>query len=803
MAIKDLRQWMAWNIQQPTAIQQPVQKPMIWPIQKPKIQGRGATSLFSDEQEKYNQMTTDGLDDATARSLISKKRKSLLTDITPDEAKVLMQMQKDWLDSETSVKVVRENRYKNLPLYKKALKIPFDASVWATWLATEQVWNVLDFLTWWTTDLWEQWQEAREIARRTTWDSLPSKIWAGILWAWEMMAVWPTKVAPTLLWRTAQWAATFWAIWAAEPILEKGADVTPWEIAMWWVKWAAIWAVATPIVEKLVAPAIWTVVKKVWKYWTAWIKWATKWVPIKIKTPGGKEKIVWLEKWVSWWIKWFKKSIWRDIKWTKPTQFAKATTKEEKWREFLYEAVNPTKQETKAILKKRADDLIPYIDTKKPLSNTLEKVRERITIDQAKALNSMKNYEKTVWVKWTLKTEPIITKIEKLYKKKVWKSYIDKEWAKFADDMMDTLKWFWKEVKDKDIITIRRAWDKIEKKNKWFMQSAETSKKWEIYWDANKFFREEIKLSNPEYAKFLEKYHKTTTIGDVIQATIDRRVWQQWGWFIRRWLETWTRIMWAWTWWIPWYVASEALIQWAKLLSSPAVKLSRWAWLLKKWATLKSKLWKYGVDNISRGKSIDYSKGGKTSVKKIKELLAVKSEKKQPKLTKKVKKEAVKKPAITKRRTTSEILSIWKPKWKPSNKVFYHATNQKRANSIIKSKWFKAWGANKIQPVNWFVARKPLNQYWDVIVEIKPKWKIKILTIWTDKYKTFSKKFKIKWVNELSDYKLRTELVTKAKKTGYDLLDFGWEQIVLNNSKFTYLKKANKIKKPKVIKPKK
>ena len=34
-------------------------------------------------------------------------------------------------------------------------------------------------------------------------------------------------------------------------------------------------------------------------------------------------------------------------------------------------------------------------------------------------------------------------------------------------------------------------------------------------------------------------------------------------------------------------------------------------------------------------------------------------------------------------------------------------------------------------------------------------------------------------------------------KAGYDLLDFGWEQIVLNNGKFTYLKKAipNKLRK--------
>ena len=54
--------------------------------------------------------------------------------------------------------------------------------------------------------------------------------------------------------------------------------------------------------------------------------------------------------------------------------------------------------------------------------------------------------------------------------------------------------------------------------------SAEATSKGDIFGEANKVFREEIRKSNPEYAKELQDYHKTATLSDVLGATIQRRV---------------------------------------------------------------------------------------------------------------------------------------------------------------------------------------------------------------------------------------------------------------------------------------
>ena len=66
-----------------------------------------------------------------------------------------------------------------------------------------------------------------------------------------------------------------------------------------------------------------------------------------------------------------------------------------------------------------------------------------------------------------------------------------------------------------------------------FMQSAEANTKGELFNEANKFLREEIRRSNPEYAKYLEKYHKTRTLSDILDATIQRRTGQTQGGFLR------------------------------------------------------------------------------------------------------------------------------------------------------------------------------------------------------------------------------------------------------------------------------
>lgn len=75
------------------------------------------------------------------------------------------------------------------------------------------------------------------------------------------------------------------------------------------------------------------------------------------------------------------------------------------------------------------------------------------------------------------------------------------------------------------------------------MQSAEATSKGDIFADANRFFREEIKKSNPEYARYLEKAHKTITLSDILEATIQRRTGQTQGGFLRKASENTARVV--------------------------------------------------------------------------------------------------------------------------------------------------------------------------------------------------------------------------------------------------------------------
>lgn len=320
--------------------------------------------------------------------------------------------------------------------------------------------------------------------------------------------------------------------------------------------------------------------------WPTWAKWAIK---------AWKWVVKWAEK-----IADTAKNLSEKLKTVKVDN---ATKQIERWEDILFEAVNPTTRENKAVLKQRVQDLLPYIDNN-PLKNSLEDVKARIDTVKTNAGKSMEDYEINIGVKWNVETAPIIKKLKEKYQEKIWDSFINADEAKMSQQLIDTLKWFWDNVKDADIIKIRRAWDKIIEKNKWFMQSADANSKWDIFADANKFFREEIKKSNPEYAKYLNDYHKSTTLSDVLDATIQRRVWQQKGWFIKKWLEIWARVTWAWTWWLPGYLATEALIQWANVLSWPGFKLTRWAKLLKKGKkALESNKTKNGVDSNASNSS--------------------------------------------------------------------------------------------------------------------------------------------------------------------------------------------------------
>jgi len=404
--------------------------------QTPQTAWRGASNLFKDEQDIYNRMTNDWLDDTTARWLITKKRKTLLKDISQDEWKVLTQMQEDWLDSEIAVKVIREHRYKNLPLWKKALKIPFDASVAATWMATEQVWNVLDFATGWQTELWTQWREAREVAKRTTGDSIWAKIWETTLWAWEMLAVWPTKIASTLKWRALQWAAVWWAIWAWSPILEKGADVTPWEIVWGGLKWAAFWAAATPILEKAVLPILAWTASKIGKYWTAWIKGWAKWlwksVARDVKRPFERIKLEWVApkqaaKLSTKANRFNAKDIedFKRITWESPWEFATKRGMNKVWDQAVDEATTLWKKSIN-----EADDALKAIDWNYKIDkwtdylwNMLDdlswRLKKTLSGDSKKVATLLEKYKSS----WLTMSE--INDIKRLYSKNYKYSWLD------------------------------------------------------------------------------------------------------------------------------------------------------------------------------------------------------------------------------------------------------------------------------------------------------------------------------------------------------------------------------------------
>lgn len=262
-----------------------------------------------------------------------------------------------------------------------------------------------------------------------------------------------------------------------------------------------------------------------------------------------------------------------------------------KWIEEIYQAVNPTTRENKAQLRNRVDDLLPYIDEKSIFNNDLETVKSRVDVDKTKAFSDMSQYESLVWVKGSVDIKPIISKLNSEFKKTTSKwVIIDESQARLADELISKLEEFWPVIKDSDILTIRRAWDTIIEKNKWFMQSADANTKWEIYYKANKFLRDEIKKSNPTYAKYLESASKTIALSDILDATIQRRTGQtQWG-FIRKASENVARVvgtwLWASIWGVPWAIvwggATELLLWGVNKLTWSSAKLARWKRLILK-----------------------------------------------------------------------------------------------------------------------------------------------------------------------------------------------------------------------------
>jgi len=240
-------------------------------------------NLFKDEVEAYSKMKEDWLSDEEANNLIKDRRKDLMwgnTKLSQEESRALLKMQQDWLNADEAVKMLdeyRTNKPKEEPKKTSIAREIFNIPVWAAALATEQVWNILDFVTMWKFWFWEDVAKVKEVNKYLE-DSTWANIWRNILWTWEMLAVWPTKLAKTLWWRALQWAWVWAVTWAWMPILEKGSETTKWDIITWWLIWGAIWWLASPVLEKAVIPATTWIVNKTIKYGTAWIKWWVQWL---------------------------------------------------------------------------------------------------------------------------------------------------------------------------------------------------------------------------------------------------------------------------------------------------------------------------------------------------------------------------------------------------------------------------------------------------------------------------------------------------------------------------------------------
>jgi hypothetical protein len=145
-------------------------------------------------------------------------------------------------------------------------------------------------------------------------------------------------------------------------------------------------------------------------------------------------------------------------------------------------------------------------------------------------------------VKGTVDTDPIKKKLEDEFIKKIRGVVVNEDDAKIANEMIAKLDELGPMLKDDEIITLRRAWDDVIAKNKGFMMTSEAKTKGDVFNAVNKILREEIRNSNPAYAKLLEQAHRTITLSDVLDATILRRSGQTKGGFIRRGLENTARI---------------------------------------------------------------------------------------------------------------------------------------------------------------------------------------------------------------------------------------------------------------------
>lgn len=438
-----------------------------------------------------------------------------------------------------------------------------------------------------------QWREL-DPANTYSWND----IWK-TLWAWTQ--AWFNAVLPWLsAWFNVAWSTKLW---------EKVLWSVPWQVWVWATLWGIAWGKKWALIWGAIGTIPWATdfmlnnVPWLKDYYNSLDEWGKQWM----QTTLSNLAMAWAWVWV--WklqgktpqetaqqlnniptnvahglvdaIKTMPENVKSSIQNSKEVKF-------NKWIEEIYQAVNPTTRENKVQLRQKVKDLLPYIDEKNIFNNELDQVKSRVDTVKNKAFDDMVNYETNVWVKWIVNTWEIIKKLKEKYQEKVWKSYINPDEAKVSSQLIKTLQWFWETVKDNNIIKIRRAWDEIIKKNKWFLQSAESNIKGDIFNEANKFFREEIRKSNPKYAKYLEQAHKTIWLSDILEATIQRRTWQTQWWFLRKASENTARTIGTWLWatvwtmmWMPivwavaWAWATELLLSWVHKLTGSSAKLTK------------------------------------------------------------------------------------------------------------------------------------------------------------------------------------------------------------------------------------
>ena len=254
----------------------------------PQVQQKPSMTLFSDEQQMFQKMKADNLDDNTAYSMLKKRRMDILgwNDLGNDEKEMLLKMQADNVPVKQAVSMIQQRRkdqfnkkYEEWNLLQKWAynTLAFAAGNLET--LAKYSGNTLDFITGGTMGFWDEVNKMEQVTSSPEfsessaftagtylpdvalavspvwWQYLAGAKWmTGLQWANLFSKIGAKNLTQWLMGRSAVVGAGFWA---TQPILDKWSDATMEDIATGAAVWGALWAVATPV--------IW----KVLKYWQA------------------------------------------------------------------------------------------------------------------------------------------------------------------------------------------------------------------------------------------------------------------------------------------------------------------------------------------------------------------------------------------------------------------------------------------------------------------------------------------------------------------------------------------------------